>query len=105
MSKKQINQSAMDALMGGLASAPSAVPASRPSVDAAPQEKVRKTRICTMCNEHVWNKVQSIARRENIPLNDLVSFGLSLVVKQYEQKHGEVRIDMPSKGSLSDIFE
>lgn len=107
MAKKQINQSAMDALMGGLAStaAPASSPASSNPAPTVMQPEMKKTRICTMVEENVWNKVMCIARRENIPINHLVTYGLSLAVKQYEAKHGEIKARNQAKGTLSSIFD
>ncbi len=100
MSKKTINQSAMDELMGGLV--PSS--ASPESSDRKKSEKPVNVRICTLIDSELMIKVRALAQKEGLDLKDIFNVGLRMAIKDYESTHGPIEIKRPKKGDVANVF-
>lgn len=52
-----------------------------------------------------YDKVETIAHIENIPIKDVIDKALDLVIEAYEKKHGSVKVKRTRKpGNIADIF-
>lgn len=81
-------------------SRPSNVPhRGRPSMN---RDEMRYTSIAQV---EVYNKCRAIASIENIPLKEVLNYGMKKVVEEYEKTHGPVRVKRSrKKGNIEDIF-
>lgn len=117
---KNLNMSAMDKLVSGLAGN-----AQQPSVeqgsggtttmnDAKPQEtprpstsrrkKVVKKHICTNVDVEKLDKIKAIADMEGLNINAIFDLALSFTIQKYEQLHGTIQVKNPKKGDLRKVF-
>lgn len=112
---KKINTSAMDELMGGLISAPveeqeSLQGVSSPEVKSKESKRGRKKsenteRICTIVNSELISKVRAIASKEGLNISSILNVGMELAIKNYESKHGPVRVHQSKKGDVNNVFD
>lgn len=110
----KINKSAMEELMGGLVSVSDEIPqvSSAPSTkdkEEVVEKRGRKKgaateRISTLVSADLMNKVRAIALKEGLNISSIINVGVSLVVKNYEEKHGPVRIVPHKKGDIDKVF-
>ena len=47
-------------------------------------------RFCTIVSSELLKKIRIIAKREGLPIKDIVSAAFEKAIDLYEQKHGEV---------------
>jgi regulator of PEP synthase PpsR (kinase-PPPase family) len=59
-------------------------------------------RICTIANLELMDKLRAIARKENMPIKDVLEAAMQLAVSSYEAKNGKVKL--PNKGNAEGLF-
>lgn len=120
MSKK-IDSNAMGRLLEGLTSgrtpAESGSMETQQAMDIAPRgvengtmrhpiSKVgAKERICTSIDKTVMNKIRTISEKENVQINELISFALEMFIGKYEGIHGQVRPKRNVRGDINRILQ
>lgn len=116
---KGINASAMGQLLEGLTSVKSSVdtPSQQTNVPSSsirrePSVPIRETskkdakreRICTSLDKELMDKIRTIAEKEGIKINELITLGLDMVVSKYEESHGKVHPKKGMKGDIKKLF-
>lgn len=111
MGKKQIHQSAMDELMGGLVqSSEENLPAhnvltkSQGSKRGPKPSLIKKEHLCSNISTSVMDKVRTITVKEGINISEVVEAGLLLAIKKYESKYGKIEPMSRSKKNAGDLF-
>uniref|UniRef100_A0AB33J6U1 DUF3408 domain-containing protein n=1 Tax=Prevotella sp. GTC17254 TaxID=3236794 RepID=A0AB33J6U1_9BACT len=107
---KGINKDSMSSLLEGLTSVKtSQTEDHQTAYSAAPSPKsgakpTTKERICTSVDTTIMNKIRSIAEKEGVLINELITLGLGMVISKYEESHGQIRPKKPNKGNIANIF-
>lgn len=116
--KKTIDPDAMSNLLDGLTSGSCCIehtqsPSPATSVfskeESTPktgtvQKNSGKERICTTIDKTVMNKIRVISEKEGVQINELIGFGLDMLISKYEETHGQVRPKKENRGDISNIF-
>lgn len=76
----------------------------RPIKNPMQQGKFARTTLCI--NIEQWEKMKTIAVREELLLRDLVDYAFAELVARYESKHGELDLQnlKPARKNVQDVF-
>lgn len=116
---KGINDSAMGKLLEGLTSvnkpidtpsqetsmSPSLIRKGTPAtVRETSLKEAKKERVCTSLDKILIDKIRTIAEKEGIQINELISCGLDMVVSKYEETHGKLHPRKEIRGDIKKLF-